>query len=57
MKTVIILLALLASNVLIAQSDNGPDSIFEWAEFIVALISFLIGWFTKQPQELLKRKK
>lgn len=57
-KTILVFLLIGLSNaVLIGQDGNVPSSIFEWAEFLVALISFLIGWFTKQPQQLFKRKK
>ena len=49
------LLLLFMSNLVIAQS-NTPDNLFDWLEFVAALISFIVGWFIKQPQELFKKK-
>lgn len=52
----ILLVLLIASNLVIAQGDNAPAGLFDWLEFLAALISFIVGWFMKQPQQIFKKK-
>jgi len=52
----ILLLLLIASNLVIAQENNSPSGLFDWLEFLAALISFIVGWFMKQPQQIFKKK-
>ncbi len=56
MKRLYITYALIIiSNVLLAADGEAPQGLFEWLDFIVALITFLIGWFTNTPGQVLQK--